>query len=124
MSAWSEWRDGLISDNEYESIMRREDADDRYYDDTPFYTDDPDDPHWRCENCGHCKRVKLLKPVIGFQDWLDDNGYLHNNPKKPRVENLYARWSIEGEYREGNICELTNTQVYDDEYCEEFEEIV
>lgn len=123
MSAYSDWKCGAISTEEYEQAMRWECRDD-YYDDMPIYTDDHGDPHWRCENCKHCKTVRLLKPVLGFHDWLDDKGYLHNNPKKPIVENLYALWSPDGEYRDANLCEISNSQVYDDDFCDDFEEIV
>lgn len=122
MSAYSDWKCGAISRDEYEAAMRRE-CEDHYPDDVPFYTDDLDDPHWRCENCGHCKVVRLLKPVIGFRDWMDDKGYVHNNPKKPLPQNLYALWSTDGEYTTGNLCEVSNSQVYDDDYCEEFTKI-
>jgi len=90
--------------------------------DMPFYTDDPDDPHWRCENCGHCKSFNARKPVIHFSNYIDDKGYVHNNPDKPVKENLSARWSFDEEYIPGNICELTHNQVMDDDYCEDFEE--
>lgn len=90
--------------------------------DMPFYTDDPDDPHWRCENCKHCKQFNARKPVIGFRTWIDDKGYVHNNPEKPVKDNLYAHWSFNGDYTLANLCELTNNQVMDDDYCAEFEE--
>lgn len=92
-------------------------------DDLPFYTDDPDDPHWRCENCGHCKSFNARKPVISFRNWVDDKGYVHNNPDRPTPQNLYAMWSVKEEYIPGNICELTHNQVMDDDYCEEFIEV-
>ena len=92
-------------------------------DDLPFYTDDPDDPHWRCENCGHCKSFNARKPIISFRNWVDDKGYVHNNPDRPTPQNLYAMWSVKEEYIPGNICELTHNQVMDDDYCEEFIEV-
>lgn len=92
-------------------------------DDLPFYTDDPDDPHCRCENCGHCKSFNARKPVISFRNWVDDKGYVHNNPDRPTPQNLYARWSSKEEYIPANICELTNNQVMDDDCCEEFIEV-
>ena len=53
MSAYSDWKCGAISDEEYRSAMRRECEEPR--ETLPFYTDDPDDPHWRCENCAKCE---------------------------------------------------------------------
>ena len=52
MSAYSDWKRGYLTDEEYRSSYAKEQWEqDHPYGDTPFYTDDPDDPHWRCENC-------------------------------------------------------------------------
>ena len=93
--------------------------------DLPFYDDDPDNEYYEtncCENCGHCKSFNARKPVIHFSNYIDDKGYVHNNPDRPVKENLSARWSFDEEYIPGNICELTHNQVMDDDYCEDFEE--
>lgn len=114
---------------EYERDLRAEYAKEEYEErhgivkDIPFYTDDPEDPHWICENCAHCKSFNARKPVIAFRTWVDDKGYVHNNKDKPVKENLYARWSFNEEYIPANLCERTNNQVMDDDFCEEFEEV-
>ena len=117
MSAYSDWKCGAISDEEYRSAMRRECGES-----LPFYTDDPDDPHWRCENCKHCKQFNALKPIIRFSEYVDDKGYVHNNPEKPVRQNLMAMWSRD-KYIPANICEVSNHQVLDDDYCSDFEEV-
>ena len=119
MSAWSDYMSGAISEEEYISSMRRECGDD--LEDIPFYTDDPDDPHWRCENCAHCKAYSALKPIIHFNKYVDDKGYVHNNPEKPTRQNLTAIWSRD-KYIPANLCEISNHQVLDDDYCSDFEE--
>lgn len=48
MSAYSEWKYGLITDSEYESICRREAAEDNYFEEE---THDPYDPFWVPEGC-------------------------------------------------------------------------
>lgn len=122
MSAYSDWKCGALTDEEYRSAMRRECGEDFPREELPFYTDDPDDPHWRCERCAYCKTFNLRKPIIHFHTHVDDKGYVHNNPEKPVKENLTAMWSLEENYVLGNICELTHNQVMDDDYCAEFRE--
>ena len=92
MSAYSDWKSGYLTDDEYKSAMRREC--DEHIEDIPFYTDDVDDPHWRCENCGHCMTFNAMKPIIHFSTYIDDKGYVHNNPEKPVRENLTAIWIL------------------------------
>jgi hypothetical protein len=45
MSAYSEWKYGLITDAEYNHICRQEEAEDRYYQEHGYYEDevDPDE---------------------------------------------------------------------------------
>ena len=43
MSAYSEWKYGLITDAEYNSICRREEAEDRYYYEHGYYEDEEDE---------------------------------------------------------------------------------
>ena len=107
-------------DLKYEYRKEQYEQDHGIIEDLPFYTDDPDDPHWRCENCGHCKSFNARKPVISFRNYVDDKGYVHNNPNRPVPQNLYARWSFAEEYIPANICELTHNQVMDDDFCDEF----
>ena len=109
-----------MTDEEYEQAMRWECRGD-YQEDIPFYTDDPEDPHWRCENCAHCKAYSALRPIIHFSDYVDDKGYVHNNPDKPVRQNLTAIWSRD-KYHPANLCEISNHQVLDDDYCSDFEE--
>ena len=54
MSAWSDWKAGYISDAEYESIMRAEDARDKAYEYSVEQAGIPFEP--TCENCEFCKR--------------------------------------------------------------------
>lgn len=113
---------------EYERDLRFEYRKEQYEQDhgivgdMPFYTDDPDDPHWRCERCAYCKTFNLRKPIIHFHTHVDDKGYVHNNPEKPVKENFTAMWSLDGDYVSGNICMLTHNQVMDDDFCADFSE--
>lgn len=43
MSAYTEWKYGLITDAEYNSICRREEAEDRYYHEHGHYEDEEGD---------------------------------------------------------------------------------
>ena len=117
MSAYSDWKCGALTDEEFAYYMRRE-CDDRSERLDEVYTDDPDDEHWRCENCKHCKSIEVFKPVIERVTWVDENGYVHNNPG---TQKLAARWGKD--YVSGNLCGLTNRQVYYDDFCESFEEV-
>lgn len=114
--------------DEYERDLRYEYRKEQYEQthgisgDMPFYTDDPDDPHWKCENCAHCKEFQALKPIIHFSNYIDDKGYVHNNPEKPVRQNLTAMWSKD-KYVTANLCEVSNHQVLDDDYCSDFEEV-
>ena len=45
MSAYSEWKYGLITDAEYNSICRREEAEDRYYQKHGYYEDEDVDEY-------------------------------------------------------------------------------
>jgi hypothetical protein len=40
MSAYSEWKYGLITDAEYNSICKREEAEDRFYHEHGYYKDE------------------------------------------------------------------------------------
>ena len=40
MSAYSEWKYGLITDSEYNAICRREEAEDQYQDDDDWYEEE------------------------------------------------------------------------------------
>ena len=127
MSEYSDWRNGVKAKREqwakeHGYVIKEKWEESHYSDEIPFYTDDPDDPHWRCENCGHCKQFKAFRPIIKFSTYVDENGYVHNNPNKPIPENLFARWNVDHDYIKANICELTASQVFDDDYCEEFME--
>ena len=84
----------------------------------PFYTDDPDDPHWRCENCGHCKFVKIHKRIIDYHPEMyhDNNGIQHKNKN---VGTVWVTWD-RAEFEEVQICELLNCETYDDQFCEDF----
>lgn len=84
----------------------------------PFYTDDPDDPHWRCENCGHCKEVTIHKRIINYHPEMyhDNNGIQHKNEN---IGTVWVTWS-RGEFETVNVCELLNCEIYDDQFCEDF----
>ena len=100
MSAYSDWKAGALTDDEYKSAMRRECGDDSPREELPFYTDDADDPHWRCENCGHCKEYKIFKRVI-CEIFVKRN-YLEQE----------SVW----------LCEVDHCEHMDDDYCADFEE--
>ena len=121
MSAWSDYKCGAISEDEFISAMRRECGDD-YPEDIPFYTDDPEDPHWRCENCGHCKEYKMYKRVIKNHPlyWFDKNNIQHEDRG---TYTLFVRPDWEKREMESVwLCEIDRTEHMDDYYCEEFEE--
>ena len=46
MSAYSEWKYGLITDAEYNTICRREEYEDRYYRDHPEEYEDDGEDEW------------------------------------------------------------------------------
>lgn len=46
MSAYSEWKYGLITDAEYNTICKREEYEDRYYRDHPDDEDDDEEDEW------------------------------------------------------------------------------
>ena len=63
MSAYSDWKCGAISREEYESIMREEDARDRYYEYSLEQADIPFEP--TCECCEFCKRgLKFCYDIV------------------------------------------------------------
>ena len=72
--------------------------------DMPFYTDDPDDPHWSCINCGHCKEIKIFQR------------YIHN------VDNRLSIATIPDAYQTINYCRLAERETESTDYCEEFSE--
>lgn len=92
-------------------------------DDLPFYTDDPDDPHWRCENCAHCKEFKMYKRVIKNHPlyWFDKNNIQHEDRG---TYTLFVRPDWEKREMESVwLCEIDRTEHMDDDYCEEFIEV-
>ena len=46
MSAYSEWKYGLISDSEYSYFCRQEEYMDRYYDEHPEYLEDDEEDEY------------------------------------------------------------------------------
>ena len=84
----------------------------------PFYTDDPDDPHWKCGNCAHCKWVKIHKRIVNFhpQQRMDDKGIIHKNG---RAGTVWVTWD-RTEFEDVQICELLNCETYDDQFCADF----
>lgn len=123
MSAYSDWKAGALSDDEYRSAMRRECGDDFPRDELPFYTDDPDDPHWKCENCGHCKEYKVFKRIIKEHPryFYESKESLHKQEDKT----CYTLWVAKErtEWESVWLCEVDKTEHFDDDYCEEFIEI-
>lgn len=68
---------------------------DKLYDqkaDMPFYTDDLDDPHWSCPNCGYCQEIKIFRR------------YIHN------VDNRLSIATIPDEYEVIRICKLAERE--------------
>ena len=72
--------------------------------DMPFYTDDPDDPHWSCPNCKNCKEVKIFMRYIRN---IDNRLYVAVNPE---------------DYETILFCKLAERETEDTEYCAEFRE--
>ena len=121
MSAWSEWKAGLITDDEYESAMRRECGDD--YPEDEYYTDDADDPHWRCENCNHNKCFQMYKRVIKNHPfyWFDKNNIQHEDRG---TYTLFVRPDYEKrEMEDVWLCEIDHREHMDDDFCDSFEEV-
>lgn len=87
----------------------------------PFYTDDPDDPHWQCKSCAHCKFVKIHKRIVSFhpQQRTDDKGITRKNGS---VGTVWVTWD-RAEFEEVQICDLLNCETYDDQFCENFMEV-
>lgn len=116
MSAYSDWKCGALTDEEFAYYMRQE-CEDRSEHIKETYTDDPDDPYYICENCKHCISVEVFKPIIRRVTWVDDKGYVHNSPE---TQKLIAVWGTD--YTPANICDKLKRQVYDDDFCNDFEE--
>lgn len=123
MSAYSDWKAGALTDDEYRSAMRRECGEDSPREELPFYTDDPDDPHWKCENCGHCKEYKVFKRIIKEHPryFYESKESLHKQEDKT----CYTLWVAKErtEWESVWLCEIDKTEHFDDDYCEEFIEI-
>ena len=109
--------DPVTNPNDYKKVLFER----IYPDDAPFYTDDPDDPHWRCENCAHCKFVKIHKRIVSFhtKENMDSKGALHKNKS---VGTVWVTWD-RTEFEDVQICELLNCETYDDQFCEDFTEV-
>ena len=111
---------------EYERDLRAEYAREQYEQthgpigDMPFYTDDPDDPHWKCENCGHCKEYKVFKRIIKEHPryFYESKESLHKQEDKT----CYTLWVAKErtEYESVWLCEVDRFEHMDDDYCEEF----
>lgn len=121
MSAYSDWKCGAISDEQYRSAMRRECEEPR--ETLPFYTDDADDPHWRCENCAHCKEYKMFTRIIDNHPryFYESEDSLHKKEDKA----CYTIWvkPDRTDYESIWLCEIDRAEHMDDDYCAEFEEI-
>lgn len=65
MSAYSEWKAGLITDDQYKSSYAKE----QWEQDHP-YDFEPDNPEYTCENCEFCKLglCFVREPVIRQAD--------------------------------------------------------
>lgn len=72
--------------------------------DMPFYTDDPDDPHWNCTNCGNCQEIKIFKRVIH-----EVNGRVKVTENPNEYVSIY-------------VCKLAERETEETEYCAEFKE--
>lgn len=91
-------------------------------DDLPFYTDDPDDPHWKCENCRHCKEFKMFRRIVGQHPQYYFKG---NNPTRYEDHKFYTLW-VKPDYSEMEsiwMCEVDHREHMDDDCCEEFIEV-
>lgn len=124
MSAYSEWKAGHITDEQYRASYAREQWEQNHPEEAlPFYTDDADDPHWRCENCGHCKEYKVFKRIIKEHPryFYESKESLHKQEDKT----CYTLWVAKErtEWESVWLCEVDKTEHFDDDYCEEFIEI-
>ena len=122
MSAYSDWKAGYLTDEEYRASYAQEQWEqDHYPDDMPFYTDDLEDPHWRCENCGHCKEFKMFRRIIDQHPQYYHKG---DDPKRYEDHKIYTLW-VTTDHTEMEsiwICEVDGCEHFDDDYCAEFEE--
>ena len=83
---------------------------------TPFYTDDADDPHWHCENCGHCKEIKIHKRVMR---WFPSSKL----GDVVRPDDTWGKMLIERSWRDFEdtlFCSLRNCECAEDGYCSDF----
>lgn len=105
-------------DLKYEYRKEQYEQDHGIIEDLPFYTDDPDDPHWRCENCGHCKDIAIAKRVIKTHPemWHDTNHIQHVNSS---VCVTYVQRD-RTEFEPICVCELLEREVLEDDTCEAF----
>jgi hypothetical protein len=60
--------------------------------------------------------------VIRRVSWTDENGYVHNNPKEPETLKPVIFNDPEN-YLPACLCLKTNKEIYEDDFCEEFEEV-
>lgn len=110
-------------DLKYEYRKEQYEQDHGIIEDLPFYTDDPDDPHWRCENCGHCKEYKMFKRIINQHPryWMNDTDVVRHED-----HTQYTLWvTRDWKHREMEsiwMCELDRTEHLDDDFCDDFKE--
>lgn len=117
MSAYSDYKHGYITEDQYKAEMRRECGE--VVDDLPFYDADE---YYKCENCVHCKDVSILKRVIKTHPemWHDQNGIQHVN-NSTCVAYVSRDWTST-EYEHIFMCERLLREVGDTDTCEDFEE--
>ena len=111
---------------EYERDLKHEYAREQYEqdhgieDDIPFYTDDPDDPHWKCENCAYFKELHIRKRIIKAYPKDCISGMVTKADSAFYSMQVVPSWN---EFIPINICTLLNCECDDDGHCCDFEEI-
>lgn len=123
MSLYSDYKAGAISELEFQLAGEIENRKERaYFEDMQkeLYTDDPDDPHWCCENCKHCRKYTIRKRVIDSHPlmWEDKNGIIHKDESN---QTLYITPRL-GEFEDIWLCEVDRCEHDDTFCCEDFQE--
>ena len=110
--------------DDYEEYKRDLQTEYRHEAQDDLYTDDADDPHWRCENCNHCKEYQIYKRVIESHPryyYKDKNSTVRQEDnscftlwvgRDYKIREMQSVW----------LCEIDHKEHMDDDYCGNFEE--
>ena len=121
MSAYSDWKCGALTDEEYRSAMRRE-----CEDSIPFYSEEGhEEPLGMCETCKHCIEFKIHQRII------ETHPQRFRDPEKPTViqedKTRLVSWVATdwkgSELESIWLCEVDRKEHMGDDWCEDYEDI-